>query len=103
MARVIGIHHLWKKEKEDGDEGYETVRGTLIAIKDLTTGQTKEFKLGSESDELDFLLGRFVTSWREAREDEDLSLFFSRHIHECPRTGRWQLCPGRKRQEKERQ
>ena len=79
MARLIGIHHRAKKEKGQ-DEGSKATRGTSVVIKNLETGKVAQVTLRSETDELDFLLGRFPTSWREVSEAEDVSSFFPRHI-----------------------
>ncbi len=88
MARIIGIHPRAKKESStDDEEGKKQGRGTSVAIKDLETQEVVEFTLTSDADERDFLLGRFVTSWRKMEEGEDLTLFFPRHIKEVKRKG----------------
>src|SRR5690349_4744004 len=58
MARIIGIRHRWK---------------------DLD-GKTVLFKLKTEEDELDFLLGKFPTGWRELGDGEVTDGIFPRHI-----------------------
>jgi len=86
VARLIGIHPRAKKESSSEDEdGQKHERGTSVAIKDLETQEVVEFTLFSDADERDFLLGRFVTSWRKMKEGEDIALFFPRHIKEIKR------------------
>ncbi len=72
--RIIGITHRVKRTA-DGE-----ARPTIIAIKD--GNDIKRYELETETDELDFLLGKFPTSWRKAEEGEDLSGFIAHHIKE---------------------
>lgn len=72
MARFIGIRHR-VKETAEGKE-----RPTMIAIREGDFLSVHELK--TEQDELDFVLGRFPTAWREAEEGEDLSAVRPYHI-----------------------
>lgn len=76
--RVIGITHR-VKQLVRGGEVMEAERPTLVAIDD-GSGKVVEYELATETDELDFVLGRFPSAWREVSETEDLELFPSHHI-----------------------
>lgn len=72
--RIIGIRHRTKKTK-DGD-----ARPTLVAILD---GEARiAHELNDDTAELDFVLGRFPTSWREVEPNEDLTKFPRHHVRE---------------------
>ncbi len=73
MSRYIGIRHRVKKTA-DGE-----ARPTQIAIIN-ETGSVTSYDLETETNELDFLLNRFVTKTREAEPDEDLTKFLAHHI-----------------------
>lgn len=81
MNRIIGIRHRWKDlaGSEDGDEGGKLEeKPTLVTV---SSGDTlKHYKLETETDELDFLLGKFPTSWRALGDGEPTGDFFARHI-----------------------
>lgn len=65
MARLIGFRHRVKQTREG------EARPTMVAVKD---GEfTKVHELETETDELDFVLGRFPTGWHFAEEGENLS------------------------------
>ncbi|MEX2170791.1 MAG: hypothetical protein WD851_15850 [Pirellulales bacterium] len=72
MARLIGIQHRVKKTTQG------EARPTMVAIK--TGDSVREFKLATETDELDFVLGRFPTTWRNAALEEDLTKFPKHHV-----------------------
>ena len=78
-VRIIGCIHGRKKTAiEDGNP-------TKIAI--CVDGQITEYKLETEQDELDFVLGVFPVSYREAMPEEDLKSFRSHHIKERKKVG----------------
>lgn len=70
--RFIGIRHRIKKTKDNES------RPTQMAI--LQGEEVKLYELPSETDELDFAMGRFVTKMRKPEDDEDLSKFASHQI-----------------------
>lgn len=73
MGRVIGFQHRIKQTK-DGE-----ARPSKICI----LGNDKKpvcYELSTETDELDFILGRFPVEYRKPQEDEDLTVFLPRHI-----------------------
>jgi len=70
--RWIGIRHRRKKTTK-GEE-----RPTQIAI--LEGEKTKTYNLKTETDELDFVRGRFPVKFRPATEKDDLSQFLPHHI-----------------------
>lgn len=72
MERYIGIRHRVKRTAE-GES-----RPTMVAIK---SGEVLvEHKLATETDELDFLLGRFPFEYRDIEPDEDLGKFRSHQV-----------------------
>lgn len=75
--RSIGITHRvkWTAKGE--------ARPTLVAI--IGKGKETKFKLETEQDELDFVLGVLPTSWRALETDEDLPQVKPHHI-------RWKKC-----------
>lgn len=68
MGRIIGITHRVKQTAEG------EARPTLVCILGQN-GKTVNYKLETETDELDFVLNRFPIKYREATESEDLSAF----------------------------
>ena len=60
-------------------------RPTLVAIRN--DGDSKAYELETETDELDFLLGRFPTSWREKGRDEDVSKLPLHHVKSRKKKG----------------
>lgn len=71
-SRFIGIRHRVKKTAE-GES-----RPTQLAIRE---GEKETvLDLPTETDELDFLLGRLPTQWRKVQGDEDLTAFASHHV-----------------------
>lgn len=72
MGRIIGIRHRVKKTA--GGEA----RPTEVFAIDGENGYSH--KLEDETDELDFVCGRFPAEYRLAREEESLSQFLLRHI-----------------------
>ncbi len=62
MTRFIGIRHRVKATKEG------EARPTMVAIR--TGDRTVVHALATETDELDFLIGRFPVEWRELEEGE---------------------------------
>ena len=81
MRRIIGIRHRWKDlaGSEGDDEGRKIEeRPTRVTV---SSGEgLKHYKLETETDELDFLLGRFVTRWRSLGDGESTGDIFARHI-----------------------
>ena len=72
-GRIIGISHRVKKTKAG------EARPTLVVIMD--GDQITKFKLEEETDELDFVFGRFPTEYRKVVEEEtDFSAFLDRHL-----------------------
>jgi len=70
--RYIGIRHRVKKTA-DGES-----RPTQVAI--IKGNATTRYDLETETAELDFLLGRFVTEMRKPEPDEDISMFLDHQI-----------------------
>ncbi|OGY45798.1 MAG: hypothetical protein A3J65_02700 [Candidatus Buchananbacteria bacterium RIFCSPHIGHO2_02_FULL_45_11b] len=66
-SRIIGIAHRVKKTADN------EARPTLVCI--LDRGKQKICQLETETDELDFLLGRFPVKFRDVEPSEDLSAF----------------------------
>lgn len=64
MSRIIGISHRVKRTADN------EARPTLIAFDD-----GRCYELATETDELDFVRGRFPIEYRAVRPDEDLSVF----------------------------
>lgn len=79
MARIIGIRHRVKKTA-DGES-----RPTLIAIK--TGDKTNVLELEDEQAELDFVFGKFPTTWRVVEPGEDLSVFPKHHVTKRKKAG----------------
>lgn len=89
MSRIIGIRHRWKDlaGKEGEDEGMKLeLKPTLVAVKNGDT--LVQYELATETDELDFLLGRFPTEWRVLEEGESTEGIFPRHIRDEVRKGK---------------
>lgn len=72
MARYIGIRHRTKKTAK-GD-----ARPTQVVI--IDGDETTGIELETETDELDFVLDRYPTAWRNSGPEEDLSIFLTRHV-----------------------
>lgn len=72
MPRIVGIRHRVKRTAAG------EARPTQVVILDETSATY--YNLETEGEELDFLMGRFVTAWRPAKPNEDLSQIFERHI-----------------------
>ena len=79
MARLIGIRHRVKRTQEG------QARPTLVAIRD--GGSPAALTLESDTAELDFVLGRFPTSWRALEAGEDSKRFLPHHVREQKRRG----------------
>ena len=79
MARIIGIRHRVKKTA-DGE-----ARPTMVAIKDGV--KVTPYTLETETDELDFVLGRFPTSYRELGEGENVGSFLPHHVQRQKKRG----------------
>lgn len=77
MARLIGIQHRVKRTAAG------EARPTMVAIKEAD--KVRELKLATETDELDFVLGRYPTFWRNAMEGEDLTKFPKHHVDVDPK------------------
>lgn len=75
-ARVIGITHRVKQTVRDGVIQEE--RPTLVAV--LQSHRIVEYALATETDELDFVLGRFPSAWRDVTPDEHLGLIPAHHV-----------------------
>src|SRR4051812_40116536 len=87
MTRIIGIRHRRKKTAEG------EARPTTVAI--VNDGKQKCYDLETETDELDFLLGRFPIS-HEPVLDQDITWFDAAHPdqggvrpHQC----KWRKIP----------
>lgn len=65
MSRIIGIQHRVKFSAEG------EARPTRVVIQN--GAETKAYELSDEQAELDFVLGRFPTSFRAFEEGEDIS------------------------------
>lgn len=76
--RIIGITHRVKQIIRGG-EVQEEERPTLVAISD-ESGPIVEYELSTETDELDFVLGRFPSAWRDVDPAEDIGAFVSHHV-----------------------
>ena len=76
--RIIGITHRVKQKIVNGEKSEESP--TLVAIKNESV--ITQYALKTETDELDFLMVRFPTSWKEVREGEDLTGVLSRYVKE---------------------
>jgi hypothetical protein len=70
--RIIGIRHRVKKTAEG------EARPTQVVI--LENGKVTNLDLETETDELDFVLGRFPTSFRKVEKDEDISSTPKHHV-----------------------
>ncbi len=71
--RIIGIRHRTKRSAE-GEE-----RPTLVAIRE-PNGETRTLQLKTETDELDFLLGRFPIKHRATTKEDRVEDF---RPHQC--------------------
>lgn len=81
MSRIIGIRHRWKDlaGKESDEEGRKLEeKPTLVTIKN--GGEAVHYRLKTEADELDFMLGRFPTGWRVLGNGELTDSIFARHV-----------------------
>lgn len=73
-GRIIGIVHR-VKFTADGE-----ARPTKVAIADWSGKVIAKYDLETETDELDFMLGRYPLAYGEVASDEDISQIDSRHI-----------------------
>lgn len=69
--RFIGIRHRVKRTADD------EARPTQVCV--LDGKKPVRYELPDDTAELDWVLGKFPTSWRLAGKDENLSGFMSRH------------------------
>ncbi|MEO6077710.1 MAG: hypothetical protein ABIP54_02910 [Candidatus Andersenbacteria bacterium] len=67
MTRQVGIRHRVKATKEG------EARPTMVAIR--ADDRTVVHELATETDELDFLTGRFPVEWRELQDDEKVEWY----------------------------
>ena len=72
VSRIIGIRHRVKRTAEG------KARPTQVTIE--TNGKKTLFDLATETDELDFVLGRYPTAYRPYADGEDLSGFLKRQL-----------------------
>lgn len=72
--RYIGIRHRVKKTAAG------EARPTQVVIMTDRNSVSATYALETETDELDFLLGRFPVGWRKPEPDEDLSRFMAHHV-----------------------
>lgn len=72
MSRIIGIKHRTKRTAEG------EARPTMVHV--IDGDQAYDLTLETDTDELDFVLGRFPTGYRAVNPDENLSLFPKHHI-----------------------
>jgi len=70
--RIIGARHRVKKTKK------QEARPTQLMI--LQDGKSRVLELEDDTAELDFVMGRYPTKWREIAPDEDISKFPPHHI-----------------------
>ncbi len=63
--RIVGVVHRVKRTKEDEN------RPTMVAILNPSTGATHAYELETETDELDWLAGRFPTRYEKVDPDPD--------------------------------
>ena len=73
VMRIIGIRHRVKRTREG------EARPTQVMIY-LPSGEVSSYDLETETDEFDFLLGRFPVSYRPYVDGEDLSVFHKHHL-----------------------
>ena len=78
MSRMIGIRHRWKDLAGDEEGKKFEDKPTLITVKD--GDECRSYKLETETDELDFLLGRFVIRWHALGDGESTDGVFARHV-----------------------
>ncbi len=71
--RVIGIRHRTKQTAQ------QEARPTMVAVY-YNGVKPVTHELSTETDELDFLLNRFPTAFREVRPDEDVSEMLPWHL-----------------------
>lgn len=76
MSRIIGIRHRVKRTIEG------EARPTEVAIFESSDETIKTYKIDDELAELDFVFGRFPTSYKEVGENEIIAGAMSRHIKE---------------------
>lgn len=74
MGRFIGISHRVKQTAS------HEARPTLVCIKDDAEMMPAVIELATETDELDFLLGRLPKKYRPIEKKDKLSKLFKRHI-----------------------
>jgi transposase len=79
MERVIGLVHK-TKVASDGK-----IQPTAVMVSN--NGSSCQYEISDDEGELDFILGRFPTSYRQASSEEDLSSFHS-----------WQIKPGKEQE-----
>ncbi len=72
MSRIIGIKHRTKRTAEG------EARPTLAHV--IDGEQRYDLILETDTDELDFVLGRFPTGYRAVEENEDVSTFPTHHV-----------------------
>ncbi len=73
MGRIIGLVHR-RKQTAEGE-----ARPTMLAIRD-TKGKITNLTLETETDELDFILGRYPIKHRDITPADELSSFHRHHI-----------------------
>lgn len=72
--RYIGIRHRVKKSAEG------EAKPTMVALLEGEGDFLITYELATETDELDFLKGKFPIAWRDTQEDENLVPFPPHHI-----------------------
>lgn len=77
MTRFIGVAHRVKVLVKDGES--VGAKPTKVAIRE--NGKVTVLELATETDELDFIMGRFPMKFRKLGDDEDISNFpYSHHV-----------------------
>lgn len=75
MGRIIGVQHRTKRTAAG------EARPTMVCIRhDDDAPERTMLELATETDELDFALGRFPTSYRRVTEGEDITKFQHHHV-----------------------
>lgn len=82
MSRIIGIRHHWKDlaGTEGDEEGQKFEEKPTLVTVQYEAGHQIHYRMKTETDELDFLLGKFPTSWRTLGDGESTNGFFTRHV-----------------------
>jgi transposase len=72
--RIIGVRHRVKKTAAG------EARPTQIVIREQASGKTVVYELEDDQAELDFVIGRFPTVWRDTTSDDQIENLPDHHI-----------------------